>query len=259
MSWASRRRGIYLASTVAFFAVIVGGPLSYWYFSIPATCHDGIRNQGETSADKGGPCLLLDERAIQPYGVLWTRAFKVRDGTYNAIAYLQNPNKGAGVASARYRFSLYDADNILIAEREGGHFIMPGSITPIFESRIDTGNRIVARTYFEFTTTLMWERMQNNATVIAIGDKVLSDTGATPRLTARVENGSVADLFNPAFVSVVYDTFGNALAASQTTLSRLNAGSSEQIVFTWPAPFSSSVGRVDITPLLPPTAEAVPR
>lgn len=253
MSWASRRRTAYATGVILFFVIVIGGPLAYWYFSIPATCTDGIQNQGETAIDKGGPCPLLDERALQPHAVLWARSFRVRDGSYNAAAYIQNPNQNAGVRSAHYHFGLYDAQNILIAERDGTTYVMPGAITPVLESRIDAGNRIVAHTYFEFTDPLSWERMKNNALSLAITNKEISNTYTVPRLSASVRNSSVGDVTDISFVAVIFDPAGNAFAASATTLERLGPDASSQIVFTWPDPFGVQSGRIDIIPLVAPS------
>ena len=253
MSWASRRRTIYGTGVVLFFVVVLGGPLAYWYFTIPATCIDGLQNQDETAIDRGGICPLLDDRALQPHATLWARSFRIRDGSYNAAAYVQNPNQNAGVRTARYHFGLYDAQNILVAERDGSMYIMPGAITPVLESRITTGNRIVAHTYFEFTEALRWERMQNNALPLIITNKELSNVLAAPRLSATVRNSAVADSTDLSFVAVIFDPAGNAFAASETTLERLPDGESAQIVFTWPDPFAVQSGRIDIIPLVAPT------
>lgn len=258
MSWASRRRTTYLFGVIAFFVIVLGVPTAYWYFSIPPTCSDGIRNQGETAVDKGGPCFVLDERALQPYATLWARSFRIRDGSYNAVAYIQNPNQNAGVGTAHYRFGLYDPENVLVAEREGVMYIMPGATTPVLEAKIDAGNRIVAHTYFEFTEPLVWERMANNATAITLNNKDLSNTSDVPRLTATVKNTSVASRTDVSFVAVVFDPAGNAFAASATSLAQLGADETSQIVFTWPDPFTIQPGRIDIIPLAAPMLVAAP-
>src|SRR3989344_2514809 len=145
MSWASRRRTKYLTAVILFFIVVVGGPIAYTILSIEPTCFDGKQNQGETVPDKSGPCSILDERYITPYAVMWARSFEVRSGSYTAVAYIGNPNPEAGVALAHYRFGLYDSQNILIAERVGATFIMPGGITPVLEGGIDpAGNAFAA-------------------------------------------------------------------------------------------------------------------
>jgi hypothetical protein len=253
MSWAARRRFLYTAGIALFFLIAIGGPIAYKIATIPPTCHDGIQNQGETAVDRGGPCLLLDDRYLQPHAVLWARSFQVRDGSYNAVAYIENPNPNAGVPSADYKFSLYDSQNILIAERTGTTYIMPGGITPVFTAGIDTGNRIAAHTYFTLTdSALTWERMSNPTSVISVASKFVSNADTEPQLSAIAGNSSVADLTDVSFVGVVFDTAGNAINASATILPRLAGGSQTQIGFTWPNPFTAAVGTIDVIPLLPP-------
>lgn len=247
---------MYSLGVFFFFAVVIGVPTAILLYE-PSTCFDGKQNQEETAVDKGGPCLLLDERTLSPHAVLWSRSFLVRGGLYSATAYIENPNREAGVRSVDYRFGLYDERNVLVAERSGRTYIMPGGITPVFEGAINTGNRVVARTYFEFTSPLVWERMMNIASVLTIGNKKVANVTATPRLTAEVENTSVAAIPNPSFVAVVFDTAGNAFAASATTLPRLEEGEKGEIVFTWPDPYPRAVGRIDILPLLPPLSAPV--
>lgn len=254
MSWASRRRAVYLAGVIAFASVVIAVSI-VWRFYQPPGCFDGVQNQGETASDKGGPCRLLDERALEPASVLWSRSFKVRDGSYSAVAYVENSNKNAGVRAANYRFGLYDGRNVLITERAGTAFIMPGGITPMFESGIDAGNREVARTYFEFTDPLVWERADNPADAISVSDKEFTNAYSAPRLEASATNNSVAPLSDLSFIAVIFSTSGNAFAASRTTLLGLSAGEKQQIVFTWPNAFDLLVGRVDVFPIVAPIAK----
>ncbi len=252
MSWASRRRFTYASGVIAFFAIVLGGPLAYWYFSIPATCFDGKRNQGETTVDRGGPCEALDERQLSPSAVLWARSFRVRDGSYTAAAYIQNPNRNAGIEQIEYLFRFYDSRNILIGERGGSTYVMPGGITPVIESAINTGERIVTHTYFEFKSAPDWGRMTNPAAEITINDKTLQTPESSPRIIAQVRNTSVDTLRDIQFATVVFDPAGNAFAASKTLLPRLEPNATGDIVFTWPDPFNISVGRIEIIPMLPP-------
>ena len=252
MSWATRRRASYGFGVFLFFLITIGGPIAYWYLTIPATCHDGKQNQGETSPDHGGPCLILDESSLSPAPILWSRSFAVRDGSFNSVAYIQNSNDNAGVRKVDYRFALYDTNNVLVAERTGSTFIMPGSITPVFESGIQTGNRIAVRTYFIFTSTPVWERMQDRSRIVLINDKEILDTATAPRLTATAFNSSVVDMTNVLLIATVFDQAGNAFATSQTKIPKLHGGEKQSVTFTWPDPFTVAVGRIDIIPLVVP-------
>jgi hypothetical protein len=251
MSWASRRRAVIITGLLFLFFGGVSIPLAMWIYE-PPTCFDGVQNQGETSSDRGGPCILLDDRTLVPHAVLWSRGFPVRDGTWSAVAYVENPNEGAGVREVPYRYKLYDDKNILVAEREGVTYIMPGSVTPIYEGGIDTGHRNVARAYFEFMAPLVWERVRGTADKIEISGKTLSDPDSAPRVTAVAENTDVADVRNAQFVAVIFDSGGNAMAASRTVVSLLPAGGRESLTFTWPDPLPRSPGRIDVIPLREP-------
>ena len=189
MSWASRRRSYYFLGFILLISVTVIFPLFSHFYKAPS-CSDGAQNQGETAPDKGGPCPILDERALSPASILWSRSFTVRDGSYSSVAYVVNDNAQAGVKSVRYRFGLYDAKNVLVAERMGKTFIMPASITPVYEVNISTGNRAVAHTYFEFSEPLEWERLKNESAVIAVNNREVSGGDTNPRLTALAENVS---------------------------------------------------------------------
>ncbi|OGG58247.1 hypothetical protein A3C86_03845 [Candidatus Kaiserbacteria bacterium RIFCSPHIGHO2_02_FULL_49_16] len=253
MSWASRRRGIYLLGIISFLIIVIGIPIAKYIYQTP-TCTDGKQNQGETAPDKGGPCPILDERALSPASILWSRSFSVRDGSYSSVAYVVNENANAGVRQVSYRFGLYDESNVPVAERVGKMFVMPLSITPAYEMKIDTGNRKVSHTYFEFTEPLIWERLKSGAAVISISNKEITDIGSSPRLEAIAENVSIAPVLDLSFVTVIFDSTGNARATSMTSLARLDAGEKQKIVFTWPNPFTSSVGRIDIFPLVRPSS-----
>lgn len=235
---------------LAFFVVVVLPIFWSWYSAIPPACPSGTQR---AAGNASGPCDYYIESALQPHAVLWSRAFSVRDGVYDAVAYIQNPNPTAGVLSAQYQFSFYDDQNILVAQKSGTMFIMPQSVTPVFISDISSGNRTIFHTYFQLGEPLVWQKLKNAVDGVAIDGKTASNVGMTPTVTATARNTTVSDLSYVMFVAVLFDTAGNAIAASQTELPSLPAHSSAQIVFTWPSPLSAPVGRIDITPLLLPT------
>jgi hypothetical protein len=252
MSWATRRRIAYLTGVFIFLAIVVGGPVAYHFLTIPATCHDGIQNQGETGIDEGGPCLVLNANDLQPQGVLWTRTFLVRPGVADAIAYIDNPNQGAGVLQVPYELDVYDDKNSLIQDLSGQAFIMPQGVTPVFVGNIPTGNRIPRYAQFKFTGPLTWERVLDPASAVKITNIQQSSSASSSQVSARATNASVTDIPDVTFVATVFDPGGNAIATSQTALRSLPAGQSQQIYFTWPSAFSSAIGNIDVIPLTEP-------
>lgn len=242
---------MYAGGIVLVLAVLAFIPI-YKFLSRPATCADGVRNQGETKIDKGGPCPILDEDALSPITVLWARAFEVRNGSYSAVAYIENPNPAAGAKRADYHMRLYDSGNILVAERSGSTFIMQGTVTPIFEAGFDTGERDVIRTYVDLSPGIVWERTENPAKVLRVSNKKLSEQEGLPRLEANVDNTSTKAVSDIDFVAILFSPAGNARAASKTRLARAEPGDPQQLIFTWPEPFPTNIGRVDILPLAAP-------
>ena len=256
MSWASRRRFLFIFGFVVVVAAVTIIPL-WMYLYKPGTCSDGKQNNGETAIDKGGPCQILDERSLLPVTVVWTRAMPVRlpgqqSGTYSAVAYVENPNVNAGVMQAPYRFKLYDSDNVLVADVEGSTFIMPGTVTPVFAGGINTGHREAVRAYFEFTAPLTWERLYDATSPITVPTKEVVNAATAPRLNTVVQNNSVVDLRDVQFVAVIFDTAGNAFAGSSTVVPLLERGKQQNLVFTWPDAFQYLPGRIDVLPVLEP-------
>ena len=252
MSWSARRRLLYILGLIIFFGILIGVPVAYKISNIQPTCSDGKLNQGETAIDKGGPCPDLDERMLSAVSPIWTRSFRVKDGTYTAATYIQNSNENAGATDVTYIVKLYDTDNILVTERTGKTYIMPGNITPVVETGIDAGNRTVTHTFFEFTSPIRWKKYEDISKVISMQGRTVRDVNTAPRVGAEAVNNSVSTILDITFAGVVFDVNGNAIAASLTHVERLKPKDPQEVVFTWPTPFATRVGRVDIIPLLPP-------
>ncbi|MFM2414506.1 MAG: hypothetical protein RI911_199 [Candidatus Parcubacteria bacterium] len=251
MSWAGRKRFLY-AFGVAAFLFMLALPVIYSLLSQPATCFDGIQNQDETAIDLGGPCALRDPGSLKPVSVLWTRSFKLLPGIYSAIAYLENPNHDTGSEFIRYTISMYDSRGILVAERHGNVFLPPQAIVPIFESNIQTGNRIPVRATTVLEPGADWYRMKKFSGDMEVRDQENIDMDSRPRVRADVHNTGFEYLRSIPVVATVFDEAGNAVGGSKTVIDDLPPGDSAEVVFTWPAPFTSYVSRVDIRPISNP-------
>ena len=250
MSWAARRRFLYL---LVLFLIIAGLTLipTYIHFKQPPTCFDGKQNQGESDIDKGGPCNALDENSLIPLSVQWTRAFETKEGIYNGVAYIENANEGAGVKYLSYEMRLYDARNVLVAVRQGKTFVMPGSVTPIFEARIESGHRVVTHAFLDISDP-EWVRATDSARTLIVENKKSSTESTAPRIDAVVHSNALSGINHVSVVGVVFDTAGNAFAASKTEFDRINPGEVKDISYTWPLPWTLAIGRIDIYPVVEP-------
>jgi hypothetical protein len=250
MSWASKRRSKYIAIVVVI-ALIIITPIAFSIFNKKPTCTDGKQNGGERGIDCGGICPELCVSQISPPVAIWSRSFKVVDGVYNSVAYIENPNFNASILKISYIFKLFDKENILIAERKGSTFISPNNVSPIFESAIQTGQRVPTKTFFEFSETPVWTQSADKDESLSISNTTLSRKDSSQRIDTVISNTSILDSRNIEIVAIVFDTKGNAIGVSSTFVELLPNRSSKNLVFTWPKAFESSVSRIEIIPRIP--------
>ncbi len=249
LSWGAKRRLIIIAAFMGI-AVLILAWYSFSIFYSPPSCTDNKQNQGELGVDCGGPCTKLCQNQARDFALVWKRAFPVSSGTYNAVAYIENPNLRSGAKDVSYIFKLYDKDNILVSERSGTASIPPQRIVPIFESGFRTVERVPARVEFVLDSMPAWTIISSVAPEFKITEQLLIGADTLPLLSARIsnedDNRTVKDL---GIVAILYDESGNARAASKTVVGILAPFSSERVQFSWPAPFGFVSARIEIIPV----------
>lgn len=246
-SWATTRKTAYTLGMILFFAVIAASVYFSQYYKQP-TCTDGKQNGNEEGVDCGGSCAVTCPANVANPIILWSRAFPVSRGIYNAVAYIENPNVNLGVKMVMYRFKLYDENNVLVAERVGKAFIAPNERFAIFEPRFNTGERIPKRAFFEFIQFSDWTKLDKAMPKILVRGAKISNIDTSPRVDATLKNGTIVDISNINVVAIAYDINDNAMAVSATLVDKLKADSSYDLVFTWNLPFPSFPSRVEIIP-----------
>ncbi|HLP43710.1 MAG TPA: vWA domain-containing protein [Candidatus Nanoarchaeia archaeon] len=236
--WSFRRKLIYLSLTIIVLLVIVIIPTIFLIHEEP-TCSDAKQNGDETGVDCGGSCeLLCSFEAVNPT-VLWSRAFRVTEDVYSAVAYIENQNSNSETW-APYTFRLYDAANSLIGSREGRTYIQKNKVIAVFEPNINTEGKIPARVSFEFSGKLEWQRNFDVVPNLAITQKDLTGENTKPRIDATIENKSLETAENIELVAIVYDNKENAIAASRTFVDSLSKDQAIHVAFTWPQPFKTT-------------------
>lgn len=237
--WAIRRRIQYgIGYFVTLMSVLIG--CYFLFFYAEPTCFDGRQNGNELRVDCGGSCVRICAVSVTAPRVLWAESFPAITGQYNAVAYVENPNEGAGTPALSYTFTLSDGEGV-IATRSGATVLPPDSTYPIFEARIDTGERIPTRTTLVLEAEPTWlpatiGREQFKTTtldLIGVEDR--------PRLNARLENTELTPARDVEVVATIFDAGGNPLTSSQTFVADFPARTSRDIVFTWPRPIAKTV------------------
>lgn len=240
--WAIKRQLTYLA----LFLVIVFGMIVFLAFrAFAPTCFDNKQNQNEQGIDCGGPCQNQCKGDIKNLIVPWANVFKIDENLYEAIALVDNPNLRLAIPSISYQLKLYDKNNVLIAVRDGETFINSGEAFPIFETYIDTGNRVPERAFIEFKNDFKWEIVEKEKMQLVVSKKEFVND-PSPRLSIVIDNKSALPAKDIYAVAVLYDKDNNVKGASSTRIDIVAAGGSKSVVFTWPQPFAEELLSNDV-------------
>jgi hypothetical protein len=247
MSWGTRRRNtvVFLVIIFLLLPIIVG---AFLVFYEPPSCFDGKQNSKESGIDCGGNCDLVCTSETLPPVVVWQRFFRIEGNTYNALAYIENPNPSAGIKSFKYKFKLYNRSNIAIAERSGIVRLYPKSILPILETNINTVNQIPERITFEIDENYLFEKEEARSNILFIQDESFREA-PNPRVNATVKNLSLKIVNDIEIIVLLYDALDNVIGSSSTFVDRIVGEGSEDIVFTWPSQFQEDITRIEIVPI----------
>jgi Mg-chelatase subunit ChlD len=238
--WAQRRKLLY-TSVVVGILVVVGGFQAFRMLYEPPTCFDGRRNGGETGIDCGGNCERICAADVRPLSVLWTQMFEIREGEYSAVAYVENPNRGAGIERLQYTFRFTDEQGAVVREISGVTFAEPNNRFPIFEGPIRLAER-PANVRITFDPDTFFIRSPDEDIPLFVENTTLLASETNPRISALVRNASIRPMSNVQVYAVVYDRPNVPIAASRTVVEFLPANTERRITFTWPSPFRIEPG-----------------
>lgn len=251
MTWALKRQILYFLGLAIFiFGMIY--VVFYPEFHKAPTCTDGKKNGDEVGVDCGGSCAIACSIQTSDVALLWTRSFKVVDGRYNAVAYLENQNKNAAVYNIHYRFRFADKDNLYIGSREGETFIPPNSKFAIFEPAVDVGHAVPVFTTFEFTEKPTWIQVpfeKLSQLKLSVLDSSFSSEENIPRLSTSIKNNSLFDIPSIKVVAILYDASGNAIDMSSTMIEKIKPNQTLPVSFTWRTPTEVTVIKKEIIPM----------
>lgn len=214
-------------------------------FHQPPNCFDGRQNGDERGLDCGGSCARICAFDVAAPSVQWARSFRVTEGQYNAVGYVQNTNRFAASPEVPYTLSLYDADG-LIAQREGVTILPPDSVYPVFEARIQTNGRVPTQTFLEIGESTYWVASESGRDQFTVQSRTLTGADARPRLEAQIYNNSLTEVNSVEVVATIFDARGNALTSSRTFIDDFAGRSSEVAVFTWPEPIAKTMRSCEV-------------
>jgi Mg-chelatase subunit ChlD len=243
--WAIYRRLQYAFGFVAVCNVLAFG-VYFLFFYTAATCFDGVQNGNEIGVDCGGECVRICAFTVTPPQIVWAESFKIIDGQYNAVAYIENKNVVAATPALSYTFKLVD-NGVVIAERSGTTILPPNSVYPIFEGRITTlDGREPTQTLIEIEPIELWQPATIGRTQFRTLDVQLLSTDTRPRLNVAIENTELTQARNVEVVATIFNRAGQPVTASQTFIDSFGARSTQNVVFTWPNSIAKTVRSCEV-------------
>ncbi|MEX2340903.1 MAG: vWA domain-containing protein [Candidatus Paceibacterota bacterium] len=243
-AWATWRQTQYFGG-FAIFALVILGWIYLAYFHQEPTCFDDRKNGTELGVDCGGDCVRICSFSVNEPTVRWSRSFKVTNGIYNAVAYVENQNREAASAEVEYVFNLYDEAG-LITSREGVTILPPDGLYPIFEGRIETGRRTPTRTFIEIKPIEVWQPSAAGREQFTVVERSLASADNRPRLDAILRNNGLEEVREVEVVATIFDARGTALASSRTFVDNFAPRSDTQLFFTWPEPIATTLRSCEI-------------
>lgn len=228
------------------FFLIVFGLIGWWIYGglFPSnpTCFDGIRNQGETDVDCGGPCTPCEVKALKDLKVNYVKVFKAADGI-GAVAEIYNPNATWAAANFDYNLTLTDSSGVVAENFSGNSFVYAGDLKYIVKPylkedplKIVKGNLTISN--FQWVPMAQLPKPQIDLSNIqTTKDSTLSVSG-------KASNRSEYDFSSANVYALVYNSSNDLLAGSMTTLDSLPKFESKDFKIS----FSKELNLYEATP-----------
>jgi hypothetical protein len=125
---------------IVIFTVLFLATLWFFYsiFRTKPTCFDGIKNQSEEDVDCGGVCfkkckkIEAKDLTIGETGVVESSTV----GEYDFYGVVANPSNFYGSKRFDYQIKFKDENGLILGEKQGDSFILPGDKKYIIENNI---------------------------------------------------------------------------------------------------------------------------
>jgi len=224
------------------------GLVVYFLLQPDPSCNDGIKNQGETGIDCGGPCAHckqeINRKKLEVKSLETTPA---GNDTYDVVLKIYNPNKEYGAKEFRF----FIQDNLGNKSPSYTDFILPGEekyivindfiIHPGAENLsvgIDNQNIEWKRAvdYYDPKLVVYNQRYEKSA------------TGSTyAQVKGLLINKSPVD-YETIKVKAILRHNGQLLGASYHIMNTLPAGSKREFVVQFPHGFTEEVNQIEVEP-----------
>ncbi len=250
MNWQTRRKVLY---AVAVCITIIGLALYIFRDTIfPApTCSDGKQNGYEVGIDCGGICAPRCSSEVEPLTVLWSRALRTSNTTFDLVALVSNKNINNASHGISYTFVVYNKQGKVIKEVKGETLAPVSGDFPIIQQSISFTEmpRNVVLNIQDGVHYQVNEKPTSPTLRIA---NERYEAGSIPRVYATVTNTKQVVITDLPVEVLLFDKDNNVYAVGGTVIPRLEKEESKEISFTWNFPLATPPVRIKVYPIFDP-------
>ncbi len=175
-----------------------------------------------------------DKPLFRDLEVVFADFFEVKkEGTYDAVAYVKNPNTEYGSSKISYEFNFLDQNEGSINKIFGETFILPKESRYIVEPAIRMTNPV--KITFRIIN-ITWQRLApfSSAGLVLVETSLVRDASiSASRFSGVVNNRSPYNLKNVEAHVVLY-AGGKPVAAGRTDMQDLLRGTARSFQIMWP-------------------------
>ncbi len=225
------RKQIVIASIYLVLWAVLGSGI-YLLARPDETCFDGVRNQNEQGIDCGGICARAC--AMPPprekLQVTEKHLLAVGEGTFDAVALLENKNPYDGIREFVYTWRLRRGGEI-IGEHRGQTFVLPRSKRYLID-RVSSNAEVSRTDRIEVELvrhSIEWQHVADeyeepSLTEQARFEATPGDPTGKSRVIGSVINNSDYDLQGVQVNVVIRTTSGDIIAVGKTQMNTVKAG-----------------------------------
>lgn len=202
----------------------------------PASCFDGVQNQGEEGVDCGMTvcgkiCLPMDIRPVAQSGKVEVTA--LGQGKYSLLVLVANPNSEYALESFNYKFDFRNSAGEIVNTLTGNSFIYGGEQKYISKPGVEIGALDVATVSFSLGDENWVKAIDFEQPSIEGSTKSEKTTGGI-RVSGVMRNSSVYNLPIVTAVAVFTSSGGEILGTATTQVDNLNVGDSKDFTIFHP-------------------------
>lgn len=208
------------------------------------SCSDGLKNNGETGIDCGGPCVSCPYEDALPLALLNISDFISASGEIFLSAEISNPNDDFYASSFSYAFKIFGADGFIAEALTGSDTIPLGERKFIYRADVKTKGKEFSRAELEIGEVLWRPKGEFSPLRAEVsGDPVLivKKEEKAAFVHAVIKNTGVSRVPEIRAVAVLRDQFGFSIIVTGTIIARLVGFETREI--TIPLPYDENIAK----------------